>query len=215
MPYYWLIAAAFIVTWIAIASVKKRLDALALAAPLPYVYQYELHFTKRLVHEVLKLTPEEYEHLKPAIENPIYLKIEFWRGHLVLFLSMEGVEQKPWSVYVPSSKRNPLTIWEKRFAAGEDDMFDFNPAVPRLRLHLTTDALQLAVMNGRFGKTDSLDPKPEHVFMNLTLSRPQLADYRDDDPDAHHYRPFNVSEYRNHGKDELMMWSLRIFHLEL
>jgi hypothetical protein len=48
MPYHWLIAAAFIVTWIAIASVKKRLDTLALVAPLPYVYQYELHFTKRL-----------------------------------------------------------------------------------------------------------------------------------------------------------------------
>jgi hypothetical protein len=70
-------------------------------------------------------------------------------------------------------------------------MFDLNPAVPRLRLRLTADTLQLAAMNGRFGRTDSGDPKPKHVFMNLTLSRPQLADYRDDDPDARQYRPFN------------------------
>ena len=162
---------------------------------------------KRLIRDVLKLTPEEYEYLKPAIENPIHLKIEFWRGHLVVFLSSEGTEQKPWPVYLRSThySRSPLKIWEKRFTEGMDNMFDMAPPVPTLRLGLNANSLQLAALNGRFGREDSFEPKPEHVFMNLPLSRPQLDAYHHHDPDARHYRPSNVSEYNNHDKDELML----------
>jgi hypothetical protein len=107
MTYLWLIAAALLITWIAIASITKKVDALAHAAPLQYVYQYDVRFTNRLIHEILKLTPEEYDHLKPAIENHIYLKIEFWRGHLVVYLTTEGSEQNPRPVYLPPRHFRP------------------------------------------------------------------------------------------------------------
>jgi len=153
MPYFWVILAVVLVLWW-IGYLDKRIDALELAAPLQHVYHYDLRFTTHFVHDYLKLTPEEYKHLKPAIENHINLKIEFWRGHLVLFLTAEGRAKEPWPVYLRSSHYDqyPLTIWEKRFAEGEDNAFDFHPAVPRLTLSLTKEALELAAIHGRFGK---------------------------------------------------------------
>ncbi len=216
MPYLWLVVVALVITWMTIWSMKKRIEELALAAPLSYVYKYEIYFTKRVISDVLNLTPEELEHLKPAIENPIHLTIEFWRGHLVIFLEAEGKQEKPWPVYLPSSDyvKSPLTIWEKRFASGKDNEFDLDPPIPALRLSLTADALQMAAINGRFGRAEDLKAKPEHVFMKLPFSRAELADYYDDDPDAVHYQPRNVSEYKNHDKEELMFWYLTIFDLD-
>ena len=214
MP-YWLILPAFAVTWIAIWVLKTRVEAMSYLPPLQCVYDFHLRFTNRLI-EVLKLTPEEYEHLKPVIENPIHLKIEFWRGHLVLFVEAEGAERTPWPVYVRSSAfvENPLKIWKKRFAEGEDELFLVQPPIPTLQFMLTENYLQLAAVNGRFGQNDSFDPKPENVFMKISMSRAHLDEYQDRDPDAYYWRPGNMSEYNNEGKDELVSWHLRVFTID-
>jgi hypothetical protein len=75
LPNVWLIVAAFIIKWIAVRSLSKRINALALASPLEWVCDYELQFTKQVIDDVLKLTPEEREHLEAAIRNPIRLKV--------------------------------------------------------------------------------------------------------------------------------------------
>jgi hypothetical protein len=45
--------------------------------------------------------------------------------------------------------------------------------------------------------------------MRIPFALQQLAEYRDKDPDAVHYRPFNVSEYNSTNKD-LMHWRLNV-----
>jgi hypothetical protein len=93
-------------------------------------------------------------------------------------------------------------------------MFDSDPPVPSLELSLTSEALRLAAINGRFGRTESFQPKPENIFFSLPLLRPALAEYRDNDPDAIHYRPYNISEYKNSPEGALMLWSLRVYDID-
>lgn len=50
--------------------------------------------------------------------------------------------------------------------------------------------------------------------MSLPLSRAALVEHRDADPDAYHYRPSNVSEYKNKDTDPLVLWNLRIYDLD-
>jgi hypothetical protein len=83
-----------------------------------------------------------------------------------------------------------------------------------LQLLLTSESLQLAAINGSFGRTEAFAAKPENVFWKLSLSRAELAGYSDNDPEAPHYRPGNVSEYKNLRRDDMTLWFLRMYDLD-